>query len=204
MQSNAELVSYLKSLGYIKRRYIEVAFLSVDRKHFVPRGLHQYAYFDEPLPIESGQTISAPSIVAMMTEALNVKRNHVVLEVGSGSGYQAAILSKLSPKVHSIELDVQLSENAERNCKAAGVENVSFHVGNGADGLPQYAPFDRIIVTAAATSIPPALEAQLKENGVIIIPLSTFGGFQKLFVGEKKKSKLTGVFIADVVFVPLR
>jgi len=143
----------------------------IPREFFVPDSLKTLSYDDSPVPIGGGQTISQPYIVAKMTELLDVQKNHIVLEIGTGSGYQAAILAKLSLRVFSIERITELRKSAETTLKKLKIENAFIINGDGTIGLSQYAPFDRIIVTAAGPNIPKNLLDQLKDNGIIVMPV---------------------------------
>ncbi|NOT00849.1 MAG: protein-L-isoaspartate(D-aspartate) O-methyltransferase [Phycisphaerales bacterium] len=148
---------------------------AVPRERFVPEALRSAAYEDRALPIDEQQTISQPYIVAYMTDALCVAPHHRVLEVGTGSGYQVAVLAHLANEVHTIERLEVLSETAARRVAALGIQNVQFHLGDGSLGWPDAAPYDRIIVTAAAPAVPPALIAQLVEGGILVLPVGEQG-----------------------------
>ena len=143
----------------------------VPRERFVEGGFTDIAYADRALPITCGQTISQPYVVAYMTEQLAVRSHHRVLEVGTGSGYQAAVLSRLAREVVSVERYRTLAEQARERLQALGYDNVEVVVGDGLAGVPARAPYDRIIVTAAAEAVPPALLDQLADNGVMVLPL---------------------------------
>jgi protein-L-isoaspartate(D-aspartate) O-methyltransferase len=143
----------------------------VPRHEFVAGSYRSQAYDDNPLPIGEGQTISQPYIVALMLEMLALSSEHTVLEIGTGSGYQAALLSELSRQVHSIERHAKLANAAEQTLQRLGYTNVTITIADGTAGLPQYAPFDRIVVAAAAPNLPPALFEQLKEGGRLVIPV---------------------------------
>ena len=179
--------------------------LRVPRHAFVPAEEAAYAYEDRPLPIGYGQTISQPFIVALMTDLLRTAPEHVVLEVGTGSGYQAAVLAELVRQVHTIEIIPPLADEAEHRLQAQGYSNVTVHRGDGYYGLPQAAPFDGIIVTAAAAGgIPPPLLDQLKPGGRMVIPVG--GGFalQYLVLVEKTPDgKVRTRQTLPVAFVPL-
>ena len=200
------LVEMLKELGYIKSRKVEQAMLKVPRELFVPPEYRDMAYLDRPLPIGYGQTISAPSIVAYMTELLDPDRGMKVLEVGTGSGYQAAILAEIvgdEGHVWSIERIPELAETARRNLEKAGYgDRVTVIVGDGTLGYPDAAPYDRIIVTAAAPSVPPPLEEQLKEGGRLVAPIGDYIA-QELVVGEKRGGVMVYRRDIEVIFVPL-
>ena len=140
------------------------------RHEFVPVELQPYAYLNRPLPIGYDKTISQPFIVALMTDLLEPKEDDVVLEIGAGVGYQAAILSELVSRVHTVDIIEELAHGAERRLKRLGYDNIAVRVGNGYYGWPEFAPYDKIMVTAAAELIPPPLLAQLKPGGRMIIP----------------------------------
>lgn len=175
----------------------------VPRHEFVPENMKGYAYLDRPLPIGYGQTISQPFIVAYMTEKLNPKPDEKILEIGTGSGYQAAVLGELVEKVYSIEIVEPLAKRASETLKRLGYENVHTRAGNGYKGWPEKAPFDAIIVTAAPDDIPQALVEQLKEGGRMMIPVGPVGGLQKLYLLEKKDGKVEKTEVMDVRFVPM-
>jgi protein-L-isoaspartate(D-aspartate) O-methyltransferase len=181
------------------------AMLRVPRHAFVPAGEAAHAYEDRPLPIGHGQTISQPFIVALMTDLLRAAPEHVVLEVGTGSGYQAAVLAELVRQVHTIEIIPPLADGAEQRLRAWGYRNVAVHRGDGYYGLPQAAPFDGIIVTAAAAGgIPPPLLDQLKPGGRMVIPVG--GGFalqHLVLVDKTPDGKVRTRQVLPVAFVPL-
>jgi len=162
----------LKSRG-VKDEKVLQAMLSVERELFVPDHMRNSAYDDSPLLIGGGQTISQPYIVARMTELLEVTKESTVLEIGTGSGYQAAVLSALAKRVFTIERVSELRHSAERRLREMNIENVFVMGGDGTIGLSQYAPFDRIMVTAAGPKIPKNLLDQLKDNGIIVMPVGT-------------------------------
>jgi protein-L-isoaspartate(D-aspartate) O-methyltransferase len=170
--NETEYTAYFTGINKLDERVIN-AFLNVDRAMFVLDNEKTLAYADCPLPIGHGQTISQPFIVVLMTEALEVKPEHKVLEVGSGSGYQLAILAKLAREVYGIEFISDLAKLAEMNLKKAGINNAKVRTGDGTAGLLEHAPFDRIMVTAAAQEIPTQLIEQLKVGGIMVIPKST-------------------------------
>jgi protein-L-isoaspartate(D-aspartate) O-methyltransferase len=155
----------------------------VDRALFVPEDMKQRAYEDKPLPIGRGQTISQPYIVAYMVQTLEIEPDHKVLEIGTGCGYNAAILSRLCKQVYSIEIIEWLGEQAKENLKNAGIKNVSLKVADGYKGWPEEAPFDRIILTAAAPEIPQPLKVQLAVGGKLLAPVGR--GHQILKLLEK-------------------
>jgi len=186
----------------IKEKRILDAFYKVERHKFIPEELRGSAYADFPLPIGEGQTISQPYIVALMTEYLALTGQEKVLEIGTGSGYQAAILAELVKEVYTIERFSSLAEKARSVFKELGYTNVSVKVQDGTLGWPEEAPFDRIIITAASPRIPLPLSEQLKENGLLIVPLGD-GFTQVLTLADKKKEKLELSQICGCVFVPL-
>src|SRR5262249_48281470 len=149
---------------------------SVPREEFVPEHLCRHAYANEPLPIGAGQTISQPYIVALMTDLLDPTPGDVVLDVGTGSGYQAAVLSLLVRQVHGVEVLSSLAEAAIGRLRRLGYSNVEVRIGDGNSGLPEHAPFDGIIVAATAPSVPPPLVEQLRPGGRMIIPIGRHGG----------------------------
>ncbi len=164
------------------------AFQKVERHKFIPKDLASNAYADFPVPIGNGQTISQPYIVALMTECLNLTGEEKVLEIGTGSGYQTAILAELSKEVYSVERFENLAKNAQDLLNELGYANIKVKVGDGTLGWPEAAPFDRIIITAASARIPLPLTQQLKANGKLIMPLGeSFSQVLTLF--EKKEDK---------------
>ena len=176
----------------------------VPREAFVPPSEAPFAYINAPLPIGHRQTISQPFIVAIMTELLDAAPDSVVLEIGTGSGYQAAILAEIGARVYSVEIIPELAENAKKALAATGYANVQLRVGDGRAGWPEHAPYDGIIVTAAAAEVPPALVAQLKPGGRLVIPVGSPGGEQILSVIEKTGSGETRRRdTLPVAFVPL-
>ena len=184
---------------------VMAAMRQTSREEFVPEDLQAYAYDNGPLPIGHGQTISQPYIVALMTDLLQPTQQHCVLEVGTGSGYQTAILSQLVKQVYTIELVKELGEAAEERLKRLQYHNIEIRVGNGYLGWPEHAPYDGIIVTAAASHIPPALIKQLKPGGRMVIPVGLPYMHQELMLIEKDEEDNTHVKdILGVAFVPLQ
>jgi protein-L-isoaspartate(D-aspartate) O-methyltransferase len=175
----------------------------VPREHFVESSLVDDAYADQALPIDCGQTISQPYVVAYMTEQLRVAPSHRVLEVGTGSGYQAAILSRLAREVITVERYRTLAESARSRLATLGYHNVEVIVGDGLAGVPERAPFDRIIVTAAAETIPEVLVEELAEGGVMVLPLGPHAGAQQLVKLAKKQGQIEKEDLIGVRFVPL-
>jgi protein-L-isoaspartate(D-aspartate) O-methyltransferase len=177
------------------------AMLKVERDLFVPAALRKAAYADEPLPIGCGQTISQPYIVAYMTEALGLGPEDRVLEIGTGSGYQAAILAELAKEVYTIEVVEPLAEASRERLASLGYSNVEVICGDGYSGLPKKAPFDAIMVTAAPPEIPEELAAQLKTGGRMIVPAGSF--FQELYLITKTVAGLETKPLLSVRFVPM-
>ena len=175
---------------------------TVQRHLFVPAHHVSNAYEDRPLSIGYGQTISQPFIVAYMTEAINPKENFKVLEIGTGSGYQAAVLAEIVKEVYTIEIIPELGNAAAAKLKNLGYKNVNVKVSDGYHGWAEHAPFDAIVVTAAAEFVPPPLIEQLKEGGRIIIPIGSPFMNQTLMLVEKKGKKITTKSLLPVVFVP--
>ena len=178
------------------------AMRSVPRHKFVQPEHRYLAYSDGPLPIGGGQTISQPYIVALMTELLELDGGEKVLEVGTGSGYQAAVLSLLAREIHSIERHAWLAKRAEGILNELDLKNISVHVGDGSLGLPEEAPFDAIIVTAAAPSVPQPLFEQLTEGGRLVVPVGSRGG-QFLEVWRQENGERLVDSLIPVAFVPL-
>ncbi|OGA39362.1 MAG: protein-L-isoaspartate O-methyltransferase [Betaproteobacteria bacterium RIFCSPLOWO2_12_FULL_68_19] len=183
---------------------VRAALGKVERHRLVPPGEASRAYRNHPLPIGSGQTISQPYIVALSTDLLNVRPSDVILEVGTGSGYQAAVLAEIAAKVFSIEIIASLGRQAARRLEELGYRNVEVRIGDGYQGWPEKAPFDAIVVTAAAPSVPPALLEQLRPGGRMVIPVGSEGGMQYL---ELITRRADGGFderrVLPVRFVPL-
>lgn len=176
----------------------------VPRHRFVPSGEERYAYDNRPLPIGHGQTISQPFIVALMTDLLDLKAGDKVLEIGTGCGYQAAVLAELAREVYTIEIVVPLAKEAAARLAALGYHNVSARSGDGYRGWPEQAPFDAIMVTAGAREVPPALIQQLKPGGKLVIPVGPQWSGQELLVIEKDASGKTATRkVLAVRFVPL-
>jgi len=175
----------------------------VPRHEFVPPAVAPLAYADTPLPIGYGKTISQPFIVALMTDLLELEPRHRVLEVGTGLGYQAAVLAELANKVWSVEIVAELGIEGERRLAAAGYEGVTCRIGDGAQGWPEEAPFDRIIVTAAPELIPTALLRQLCPGGRMVIPAGLDGKQQLLLVEKDTNGRIHTQEILAVSFTPL-
>jgi protein-L-isoaspartate(D-aspartate) O-methyltransferase len=179
------------------------AMRKIPRRLFVPFAARLMAYGDHPLPIGSGQTISQPYIVALMTERLEPKPTDRVLEIGTGSGYQAAILAELVQTVYTIEIVPELASRAKEILTQVGCANVLVRQGDGYKGWPEAAPFDGIIVTCAPDAVPEALVVQLKEGGRMIIPVGPQGGVQRLILLTKRGGRVVEEHVEDVVFVPM-
>ncbi len=179
------------------------AMKAVPRHCFVPRSAQSLAYRDGPLPIGHGQTISQPYIVAKMTELLELAPGQRVLEVGTGSGYQAAVLAHMGVRVYTIEIVEPLGQMAREVLEALGYQKVDTRIGDGYKGWPQHAPFDGIIVTCAPTHIPEPLKTQLAEGGRMVIPVGETHGIQRLFLLRKVKGHIKQEKIFDVRFVPM-
>ena len=175
----------------------------VPRHLFVGEAQRAWAYEDGALPIGHGQTISQPYMVAVMTECLELGGEERVLEVGTGSGYQAAVLGRLAAEVFTVERIAPLAEEAARRLRDLGYANVHVLVGNGTLGLPEHAPFDRVLVTAGAPTVPKALVAQLAEGGILVIPVGDLWVGQTLVVGRRVRGRLLRREVLGCVFVPL-
>jgi len=197
------MVSQLAAPGRdITNRQVLAAMASVPRHEFVPAALRSLAYGDHPLPVGFDQTISQPYIVAFMTEKLAAKPTDRVLEIGTGSGYQAAVLSVLVKEVFTIEIVEPLAQRATADLKRLGYTNVTVRAGDGYKGWPEAAPFDAIIVTCAPDHVPQPLVDQLKEVGRMIIPVGSAGN-QSLYLLEKKGAKVERRAVLPVRFVPM-
>ncbi len=198
-----EMVKHQIAGRGLKDERLLAAFEAVPRHLFVPEEYRHQAYADSPLPIGYGQTISQPYIVAFMTHLLDLKGHERVLEVGTGSGYQAAILAHLAAEVHTVEIIPELYEQARRVLAELGYQNVHCHLADGSLGWPEVAPYDSILVTAAAPAAPQTLLNQLAEGGRLVIPV---GGraYQELEVWQRVKGKFKQRTSLGVAFVPLR
>src|SRR5881394_2222036 len=183
---------------------VRAAMGKVERHRLVPDGQRDLAYRNHPLPIGNGQTISQPYIVALSTDLLNLKGGEAVLDVGTGSGYQAAVLAEIASRVYSIELIASLGNEAKQRLDALGYRNIEVRIGDGYQGWAQKAPFDGIVVTAAAPSVPPALVDQLKPGGRLVIPVGGSSEIQYLKVLEKRADGgVNEKKVLPVRFVPL-
>ena len=187
----------------VKDTAVLKAMLTVKRHEFVPAAQVDHAYDDRPLPIGYGQTISQPYIVAYMTEVIKPQAYFKVLEIGTGSGYQAVILSKIVKEVYTIEIVPELGKTATDRFQKTGFTNVQTKVADGYNGWQEHAPFDAIVVTAAAEYIPPPLINQLKDGGKMVIPVGSSFMTQMLMLVEKKGNKTKTRSLLPVVFVPL-
>ena len=192
----------IKGRGIKDKKVLE-AMEKIPRHLFVDDYLKDRAYADHPLPIGEGQTISQPYVVALMTEALKLKPTDRVLEIGTGSGYQAAVLAEIVKEVHTIEIRKSLAEKADKRLKDLGYKNIKVKYADGYFGWEEFAPFDAIILTASANHIPPPLIMQLKEGGRLIIPLGSTVYYQTLTLATKKKNELYLEQMGSVAFVPM-
>lgn len=175
----------------------------IPRHAFVSKDLEKKAYADHPLPIGEGQTISQPYVVALMTQSLGLNSSERVLEIGTGSGYQAAVLAEIAKEVYTIEIRDALTKKAEKTLNSLGYKNIKVKTADGYFGWKEYAPFDAIMVTCAVNHIPPPLLDQLKEGGRLILPLGSTAYYQTLTLIKKIKGKLYVEHITDVRFVPM-
>ncbi|MGQ9732409.1 MAG: protein-L-isoaspartate(D-aspartate) O-methyltransferase [Candidatus Zipacnadales bacterium] len=195
------MVERLRQEGIDSEKVLSVM-AKCPRHEFVPPAQRPFAYRDEPLPIGEDQTISAPYIVAFMTWKLDPQPTDVVLEIGTGSGYQAAILSPLVKHVYTIEIIESLGKSAEKRLKQMGYQNITVRIGDGYQGWPEHAPFDKIIVTCAPTHPPQPLVDQLKEGGIMVIPYGEAWN-QNLYILEKREGQVTERAVLPVLFVPM-
>ena len=206
MQKNDEkkmqFILSVRSKGVVDNNVLK-AIESLNREHFLKGVFAQRAYEDTPLPIECGQTISKPSVVGIMTQALKVTTRDKILEIGTGSGYQTAILSKLARRVYSVERFKPLYDEARQIFKKLNLNNITPIWGDGSQGIVEQQPFDRIIVTAAAEDPPPILLNQLKVGGIMIIPVGQSDEIQKLIKVERAETNFKYEDLCDVRFVPL-
>jgi len=206
MQKNDEkkmqFILSVRSKGVVDNNVLK-AIESLNREHFLKGVFAQRAYEDTPLPIECGQTISKPSVVGIMTQALKVTTRDKILEIGTGSGYQTAILSKLGRRVYSVERFKPLYDEARLIFNKLNLNNITPIWGDGSQGIVEQQPFDRIIVTAAAEDPPPILLNQLKVGGIMIIPVGQSDEIQKLIKVERTETNFKYEDLCDVRFVPL-
>lgn len=203
IESEVDFTRHMIAKDYLDPRVME-ALRKVPRERFVPAELRHAAFDNGPLPIGHGQTISQPYIVALMTDLLQPQPEHSILEIGTGCGYQTAILSLLCRKVYSMEIVAKLAEESKRRLLKMGYNNIETKTGDGHPGWLQHAPYDGIIVTAAAGQIPPALEQQLKPGGRLVIPVGLPYSHQELMLIEKNQDgNTTRRSILGVAFVPM-
>lgn len=196
--------AYLENItNAIDDERVVAAFAKVDRSLFVDDEYRQFAYEDRPLPIGQGQTISQPSLVAKMLELLKLTGKERVLEIGTGSGFETALLSLLTHDVYTVERIPELSFEAEKRLQDLKITNVHFAVANGSIGWKSEAPYDRIIVTAAGPKVPDELIEQLVKSGILVLPVGDWSGNQTLVAGRKVDGELKIYWISPVNFVPL-
>ncbi len=195
------LIKKLRGKGIRDERVLE-AFRKVPRHLFVDGAMYAQAYDDNALPIGSGQTISQPYVVALMTELLELKKDQKILEIGTGSGFQAAVLAQFSRRVYTIERHRALGESARKKLRELGYENIVFKTGDGTLGWPQYAPFDKIIVTAGAPALPETLAGQLGIGGRLLIPTGDRES-QQLEIYDREPGGISKRVLGGVIFVPL-
>jgi len=192
----------IRARGVADSRVLD-AMTRVPRERFIPEESRHEAYADRPVPIGFGATISQPYIVGYMTEALKVEPSHRVLEIGTGCGYQTAVLAELAARVYSIEVIPELAARARGTLESLGYTNVLVRTGDGHDGWPDEAPFDRILGAAAASEVPGALVAQLADEGILVIPVGQALGAQELHVLQKHGDTLATLATLPVRFVPM-
>jgi protein-L-isoaspartate(D-aspartate) O-methyltransferase len=203
--ARAQMVSRQIAERGVRDERVLAAMRKVPRHEFVPESEKRSAYHDTPLPIGEGQTISQPYIVALMTELAQPAENHRVLEIGTGSGYQAAVLAEIVEHVYSIELEPTLARRASDVLQKLDYDNVTLRAGDGYIGWAEHAPFDIILITAAPDHVPEPLLEQLKPGGRMVVPVGPVGSTQQLRVLEKDAAgKVTSKVVAPVRFVPLR
>ena len=196
------VATQIERRGLLNERLLD-ALRRIPRHLFVPPDLRSFAYADRPLPIGSGQTISQPYIVALMTSLLNLQGGEKVLEIGAGSGYQAAVLAQMAARVHTIERHPALAEQAAQTLAALGFQNVAVHCGDGSLGWPDAAPYDAIMVSAAAPRTPQALLDQLADGGRLVLPVGG-SGVQQLQLWTRSGDVCQHESLIQVSFVPLR
>ncbi len=203
-KEQSQLIEHLKRRGIPE--YILKAIEKVPRHKFIPKTQWEYAYYNEPVPIGYGQTISQPYTVAFMTQLLEIKPNDKVLEIGTGSGYQAAILAYLGAQVFTLERIKPLYDRTKKLFQKLGYENkIKIFYADGNEGLPAFAPFDKIIITAAAEHIPEPLKKQLKIGGILVAPVGTPGHYQNMLkIIKLDKETFKTENFGNFVFVPLK
>lgn len=203
LEDRQEMVTHqIERRGVTDRRVLK-AMRAVPRHLFVPIELQRMAAMDSPLPIGGGQTISQPYIVGLMTQLAEVGEGEKVLEIGTGSGYQAAVLAELTDQVFTIEILPELAAQAANRLRSLGYDQIRLRTGDGYAGWPEEAPFDAILVTAAPEKVPQPLTDQLAEGGVLVIPLGPRGGYQHLIRIRKTEGKLEQETVTAVSFVPM-
>ncbi len=203
-EKKIRLIENLKREGILRSPEVIEAMMKAPREEFVLPFYRREAYGDYPLPVEAGQTISAPHMVAMMTELLDLKRGHKVLDIGTGTGYHAAVMAEIvgpEGRIYGVERIKELAERAAETLKSLGYENVEIYHGDGSVGLPDKAPFDRILVACAAPDIPKPLIEQLNDGGKMVIPVGR--GTQRLILVEKIGNKVRKSNHGYCVFVPM-
>jgi protein-L-isoaspartate(D-aspartate) O-methyltransferase len=199
---NARLVAEMTGKERFDER-VMATIGSVPRHDFVPEQLRGLAYLNVPLPIGCGKTISQPFIVALMTELLEIKKTDSVLEIGTGLGYQAAILSEMAKRVYTVEIIAELAQEARKRLDSLGYKGIEFRVGDGSHGWAEHAPYDRIIVASAPEAIPSTLLAQLKPGGRMVIPLGPEGEQHLCLVSKGRADKIETKPVLQVSFAPL-
>ena len=201
-KQRAEMVQSQLAARDIHHKAVLEAMGKVPRHEFVPLKAREYAYEDQPLPIGEGQTISQPYIVALMTQLIRPKEGMRVLEIGTGSGYQAAVLAEIVEEVYTVEIIEPLGLRAKNDLERLGYGNVHVKIGDGYEGWAEHAPYDAILVTAAPEEIPQPLIDQLKEGGKMVIPVGPENYIQQLLLVEKVNGKIRKQQVTDVRFVP--
>ena len=196
------LISDKLGKGKLSARVID-AMAKVPRHEFVPAEMQLYAYLDSPLPIGYGKTISQPFIVALMTDLLDIDANDVILEIGTGLGYQAAILAELGQRVYTVELLEELAASADKTLNSLGYKNVEMRIGDGSQGWPEHSPFDKIIVTAAPELIPPSLLEQVRTGGKVVIPAGIEDSQMLMLLEKDKRGRFASQDIIPVRFSQL-
>ena len=203
-EKRKDLVRLLKKSGYLKNEIIINAFLEIPREEFIPEHIKKRAYNDTPLEIGKGQTISAPHMIAIMCEELDIKKGQKILEIGTGSGYHASIISRIiGPKGHiyTVERHENLAEKAQRTIKKLNIKNITIKVGDGSEGLKEFQPYERIYVTCAAPDIIKPLKNQLKDPGILLLPVGKRFCELIRFTKNNKKTKVEN--LGGCAFVPL-
>ena len=198
-----ELIKKLIKEGYLKSEKVIKAMKEIPREIFIPESQKNYAYYDTPLEIGYGQTISAPHMVAIMLEALDLKEDSKVLEIGTGTGYHAVVASRIATKgkIYTIERIPELASKARKNLEKLGIKNVEVIVGDGSAGLPEHAPYTHIYATCSAPGIPPILIEQLDEGGKLLIPVGKIYG--ELWMVEKRHGRIKKKNLGGCAFVPM-